>query len=60
VTVVPEVRLHIGGFEAVLRPANVFSKPVGNDSYHGNIGMDVLRQAAEVTIDFRSMSLTLR
>jgi hypothetical protein len=60
VTVVPEVRLRVGGFEAVLRPADIFSKPVGNDSYHGNLGMDLLSRAAEVTIDFQSMSLTLR
>jgi hypothetical protein len=60
VTVVREVRLRVGGFDALLCPANIFSKPVGNDSYHGNIGMEVLSQAAEVTIDFRSMSLTLR
>jgi hypothetical protein len=60
VTVVPEVRLRVGGFETLLRPANIFSKPVGNDSYHGNFGMDLLSQAAEVTIDFQSMSLALR
>jgi hypothetical protein len=59
VTVVPEVRLRLGGVETVLRPANVFSKPVGNDSYHGNLGMDLLSQAAGVTIDFQSMSLAL-
>jgi clan AA aspartic protease (TIGR02281 family) len=28
VTVVPEVRLHVGGFDAFVRPAHVFSKPV--------------------------------
>jgi aspartyl protease len=59
VTVVPDVRLRVGGFETALRPANVFSKPVGNDSYHGNLGMDLLSQAAEVAIDFQTMSLTL-
>jgi hypothetical protein len=59
VTVVPDVRLRVGGFETALRSANVFSKPVGNDSYHGNLGMDLLSQAAEVTIDFKSMSLAL-
>src|SRR5262245_41623757 len=60
VIVLPELRLRAGSFEAVLRPANVFSKPVGNDSYHGNLGIDVLAQANEVTIDFRSMVITLR
>lgn len=44
---------------SLLRPANVFSKPVGNDLQHGNLGIDVLSQAAEVRIDFQAMSLTL-
>jgi hypothetical protein len=60
IVVIPEIRLRVGGFNSVLRPANVFSKPIGNDSQHGNLGMDVLSQAAEVMIDFQAMSLTLR
>jgi Aspartyl protease len=60
VIVLPELRLRAGGFEAVLRPANTFSKPVGNDAYHGNLGMDLLSQATDVTIDFQSMVITLR
>jgi hypothetical protein len=44
----------------VLRVANIFSKPVGNDLHHGNLGMDLLSQASDLTIDFESMSLTLR
>jgi aspartyl protease len=59
IVVIPELRLHVGGFDSLLRPANVFSKPVGNDLQHGNLGIDVLSQAAEVTIDFQAMSLTL-
>jgi hypothetical protein len=38
----------------------LFSRPVGDDRFHGLLGMDVLSQATEVTIDFRSMILTLR
>jgi hypothetical protein len=60
IVVMPELRLRVGGFDSVLQPANVFSKPVGNDLQHGNLGLDVLSQAAEVTLDFQSMSLTLR
>ena len=37
--------------DSVLRPANIFSKAIGNDLQHGNLGLDVLSQAAEVTID---------
>ena len=40
--------------------ANVFSKPVGDSQFHGLLGMDVLSQAEEVTIDFRSMRLALQ
>jgi hypothetical protein len=58
--VIPEVRLRVGGFDSVLHPANMFSKPVGNDPQHGNLGLDVLSQAAEVTLDFEAMSLTVR
>ena len=57
---IPELRLRVGGFDSVLRPANIFSKPVGNDLQHGNLGLDVLSQAAEVIVDFRTMSLTVR
>ena len=56
----PHLRLRIGGLDTVLQPANIFSTPVGNDIQHGDLGMDLLSQAADVTIDFQSMSLTLR
>lgn len=56
----PEIRLRVGGLDAVLQPANVFSKPVGTDHHHGNLGVDVLIQAREVIGDFQTMSLTLR
>lgn len=59
-TVLPEARFRIGGFDAVLRPAHVFSRPVGNDRHYGLLGTDVVSQAALVTIDFHSMTLTLR
>jgi len=60
VTVIPELPLRVGGRGALLKPAKLFSKPVGDDSRHGNLGMDVLAQADEVIIDFTSMSVTLR
>lgn len=60
VIVLPEVRMQIGGFDTLLRPANIFSPPVGDARSHGNLGMDLLSQASEVTIDFRSMTLGLR
>jgi hypothetical protein len=60
IVTIPEIHLRVGGFDSVLRPANVFSKPIGNDLQHGILGMDVWSQATEVTIDFREMSLTVR
>jgi hypothetical protein len=55
----PEVTLRLGGLDATLQPAQVFSKPVGDDYHHCLLGLDVLSQAREVWIDFRSMSLQL-
>ena len=59
VIVLPEIQLNVGGRATLLKPANVFSRPVGDERLHGNLGMDFLGQAAEVIIDFRSMTLTL-
>jgi hypothetical protein len=58
-TVLPELRLSIGKFDTVLKPAFIFSKPVGNDSQYGLFGMDLLSQAREVKVDFRSMTILL-
>jgi hypothetical protein len=55
----PEIRLRVGGLETSLRPARVFSKSEGNDFHHGLLGLDVLSQAREVQIDFRSMTAKL-
>jgi hypothetical protein len=57
---IPGLRLRIGGLEIALRPGNVFLRPVGGEHHHGLLGMDLLSQAREVTIDFRSMSVGLR
>jgi hypothetical protein len=60
VVVIPAMVLRVSGFDGALQPANVFSKPVGNDFQHGNLGLDVLSQAAEVSMDFRTMSVRVR
>ena len=41
-------------------PANVFAPPVGNGVSHGNLGMDLLSRASEITLDFRSMVMVIR
>ncbi len=58
-TVLPEVTLQVGGLDTTLRPAQVFSKPAGDEFHHGLLGMDVLSQAREVRVDFGSMKLEL-
>ena len=54
-----ELDLQVGGFDTVLKPAQVFAKPVGNDSRYGLLGLDLLVQAHKVRIDFRSMTISL-
>jgi hypothetical protein len=58
--VLPELRLRLGGFEVDLKPANVFTEPVGDDVHHGNLGIDVFRKASAVTLDFRRMAVVIR
>ena len=55
----PEMHFRVGGLEATLRPARVYSKPVGNEFHYGHLGMDVLSQAREVRLDFASMTFDL-
>ena len=55
----PEMHFRVGGFDATLRPARVYSKPVGNKFHYGHLGMDVLSQAREVRLDFASMTFDL-
>jgi tetratricopeptide (TPR) repeat protein len=55
----PELQLQVGGLDTVLKPAEVFSKPVGDDSRYGLLGMDLLTQARKVKVDFRSMTVQL-
>jgi len=60
VVVLSRVQLQVGGFDTLLEPANVFSRPVGDDRLYGNLGTDLLSQASAVTIDFERMALTLQ
>jgi len=55
----PEINLVLGGLEVALRPVPVLLKQVGHKRCFGNIGMDLLKQAAAFEIDFRSMTLDL-
>lgn len=58
---VPELQLRVGGLTTSLRPARVFLEETAHGSrvYHGNLGVDLLRQAHILTFDFKSMTLKL-
>jgi hypothetical protein len=60
IIMLPELHLRLGGFDALLKPAHIFGKPVGNDFYYGLAGMDLMLQAREVIIDFPAMRVELK
>lgn len=57
VVVLPWVPIRLGSFPGILRSANMY--PNEDSPWHGNLGMDLLRQARVVIIDFGAMRLTL-
>jgi len=62
VAVLPELRIVLGGFSLVYRDAPALLSatiPVSNWHY-GQLGIDQLAQASEVTIDFRELKIQLR
>jgi predicted aspartyl protease len=61
VVTLPELTLRVGGFNAVLHPAQVLLKETTSDIgwCHVWIGMDMLNQVCRVTLDFKSMRITL-
>ena len=59
VIMLPELKFSTGGFETLLRPAPVSLQTDVGSGHHGNLGLDLMNQARSVTIDFRSMRLTL-
>jgi predicted aspartyl protease len=59
--IIPQLPLRIGGFEVTQNDAPVLQAQTSANSayYHGNLGFDLLRQARRVTLDFKSLALTL-
>jgi hypothetical protein len=57
----PEIVLRFGDFATALKPARVHLKESSAPSHHfaGNLGRDLLGQAARVSFDFSAMRLTL-
>ena len=59
----PEVAFTIGGLRSFLRPAKVTLQRIaliGGDCCVGNVGLDLLRQGQELTIDLSAMTLTIK
>jgi hypothetical protein len=58
----PELRLKIGGFTVVFRdaPALLSSTVAASNWHYCWLGMDLLNQASEVTLDFPAMRIGLR
>jgi len=58
----PELRFKLGGFPVVLRDAAVLHETTvpASNWCEGQLGMDALTQAAELTFDFHAMKLRLR
>jgi len=57
----PEMKLGIAGLDTVLRPAKVLLEPTTPNSnyYFGLLGMNLLNQAHEVIIDYKSMTFSV-
>ena len=62
IVALPPVSFDLAGHHVVLSPARVFLKPTvaGNsETFFGNLGMDLLGQAKELSFDFRAMQISL-
>jgi hypothetical protein len=62
VIAIPEIKFSVGGSDLVLRPAQVLPKDerVDRDWYDVWLGMDLLGQTREVSVDFKSLSFSLK
>ena len=58
---VPKVTLNSGGKSVALQPAQVLKTQQRTDGqwFYGNLGIDLLRQAQRVVINFKTMTLNL-
>jgi len=61
VTSIPKVMLELGGKSVALQPAHILETQQRTESkwFYGNLGIDLLRQAQRVTINFKTMTLKL-
>jgi hypothetical protein len=62
VITIPEIEFSVGHFDLKMRPAQVLPNDdrVDRSWHHVWLGMDLLGQAREVSLDFRAMTLSLK
>jgi len=62
VITVPEIKFSVGGSDLIMRPAQVLPKDerVDRDWYDVWLGMDLLGQTREVSLDFKSLTFSLK
>jgi hypothetical protein len=60
--IAPELRMMVANVPIVLRPAPVLLTTIGGASnwHYGTIGMDLLKQAEEATLDFSAMTFLMK
>jgi hypothetical protein len=60
--ILPELRIKLAGFPVVLPNVPTVNAPTTPASYwhYGQLGMDAMTQATEVTFDFKAMKLQLK
>ena len=61
VTSIPRVVLDLGGMPVALQPAHILNTQKRDEGkwFYGNLGIDLLRQAQKVTLNFKTMTLEL-
>ena len=61
VTSIPKLVLELGGKSMVLQSAHILKVQQRDAAkwYYGNLGIDLLKQARSVTINFKTMMLEL-
>ena len=60
IIVIPGMELKVGGRDRTLPEGKALLETPRDNCFHGLLGMDVLSQATEDTIDFQSRTVTLR
>jgi len=58
--ILPQVEFDIGGVTVTQKNATLLGREEGGPWHHARLGLDVLNNVSEVTLDFRAMKLKLK